>query len=75
MANVCFKIYSDVTMSQALIFLQDLKLGHYMKIPPRIMFMTQVKTLLLLIQVKTLPVVDSVHYYYIAVMQVSVKLY
>jgi OPT family oligopeptide transporter len=40
-ANVCFKIYSDVTMSQALTFLQDFKLGHYMKIPPRIMFLTQ----------------------------------
>lgn len=29
-------------MKQALVFLQDLKLGHYMKIPPRTMFMAQV---------------------------------
>ena len=29
-------------MSQALQFAQDLKLGHYMKIPPRPMFMCQV---------------------------------
>ncbi|CAM8900864.1 unnamed protein product [Rhodiola kirilowii] len=29
-------------MAQALIFVSDLKLGHYMKIPPRSMFMAQV---------------------------------
>jgi len=29
-------------MSQALSFVGDLKLGHYMKIPPRTMFMVQV---------------------------------
>ncbi|KAH9307886.1 hypothetical protein KI387_035797, partial [Taxus chinensis] len=41
MANICFKIFSDITLSQALSFLQDFKLGHYMKIPPRSMFMAQ----------------------------------
>ena len=29
-------------MKQAVLFLEDFKLGHYMKIPPRIMFMAQV---------------------------------
>ncbi|GFP92654.1 oligopeptide transporter 7 [Phtheirospermum japonicum] len=41
-ANMCFKVYGYISMKQALIFLQDLKLGHYMKIPPRSMFMAQV---------------------------------
>ncbi|KAL0380635.1 UNVERIFIED_CONTAM: Oligopeptide transporter 7 [Sesamum angustifolium] len=40
-ANMCFKVYGYISMKQALIFLQDLKLGHYMKIPPRAMFMAQ----------------------------------
>jgi hypothetical protein len=38
-ANICFKILSDIIISQALTFLQDFKLGHYMKIPPHSMFM------------------------------------
>ncbi|KAG8373625.1 hypothetical protein BUALT_Bualt11G0043700 [Buddleja alternifolia] len=41
-ANMCFKVYGYISMKQALIFLQDFKLGHYMKIPPRAMFMAQV---------------------------------
>jgi hypothetical protein len=41
-ANVCFKVYGYISMSQALEFLQDFKLGHYMKVPPRAMFMAQV---------------------------------
>ncbi|CAA7410894.1 unnamed protein product [Spirodela intermedia] len=41
-ANMCFKVYGFISMKQALKFLQDFKLGHYMKIPPRAMFMTQV---------------------------------
>ncbi|KAJ8650203.1 hypothetical protein MRB53_003226 [Persea americana] len=41
-ANMCFKVYGYISMSQALTFLQDFKLGHYMKIPPRAMFMAQV---------------------------------
>ncbi|KAI3992869.1 hypothetical protein MKX01_034219 [Papaver californicum] len=40
-ANVCFKTYGYISMSQALAFLQDFKLGHYMKIPPRSMFLVQ----------------------------------
>ncbi|EXB39949.1 Oligopeptide transporter 7 [Morus notabilis] len=40
-ANMCFKVYGYISMSQALSFLQDFKLGHYMKIPPRTMFMAQ----------------------------------
>uniref|UniRef100_A0A5B6YS56 Putative oligopeptide transporter 6-like n=1 Tax=Davidia involucrata TaxID=16924 RepID=A0A5B6YS56_DAVIN len=41
-ANMCFKVYGYISMTQALTFLADFKLGHYMKIPPRIMFMAQV---------------------------------
>jgi len=41
-ASICFKLYGHVSMIQALTFLQDFKLGHYMKIPPRNMFMAQI---------------------------------
>lgn len=41
-ANICFKAYGHISMSQAIVFLQDFKLGHYMKIPPRMLFMAQV---------------------------------
>ncbi|KAL3720541.1 hypothetical protein ACJRO7_005368 [Eucalyptus globulus] len=41
-ANILFKVYGYVSMKQGITFLQDFKLGHYMKIPPREMFMAQV---------------------------------
>lgn len=41
LANVAFKTYGYISMSQAIMFLQDFKLGHYMKIPPRSMFAVQ----------------------------------
>ncbi|AET00815.2 oligopeptide transporter OPT family protein [Medicago truncatula] len=41
LANVAFKTYGYMSMSQALSFLQDFKLGHYMKIPPKSMFIVQ----------------------------------
>ncbi|KAJ4767523.1 oligopeptide transporter [Rhynchospora pubera] len=41
LANVAFKTYGYVSMSQAIMFLGDFKLGHYMKIPPRSMFLVQ----------------------------------
>ncbi|KAL2542297.1 Oligopeptide transporter 6 [Abeliophyllum distichum] len=41
-ANMCFKVYGYISMTQALTFVQDFKLGHYMKIPPRAMFHAQV---------------------------------
>ncbi|CAH8275128.1 unnamed protein product [Arabidopsis lyrata] len=41
-ANMCFKVYGYISMTQALTFISDFKLGHYMKIPPRSMFMAQV---------------------------------
>lgn len=41
-ANMCFKVYGYISMSQALTFIADFKLGHYMKIPPRAMFTVQV---------------------------------
>uniref|UniRef100_A0A7N0UXN5 Oligopeptide transporter 4 n=1 Tax=Kalanchoe fedtschenkoi TaxID=63787 RepID=A0A7N0UXN5_KALFE len=40
-ANVCFKTYGYISMAQALAFLNDFKLGHYMKIPPISMFIVQ----------------------------------
>lgn len=42
LANVAFKTYGYISMSQALNFLGDFKLGHYMKIPPKAMFLVQV---------------------------------
>ncbi|XP_034683374.1 oligopeptide transporter 7-like isoform X2 [Vitis riparia] len=41
-ANICFKVYGYISMKQGIAFLQDFKLGHYMKIPPRTMFMAQI---------------------------------
>lgn len=41
-ANMLFKVYGYISMAQALTFVYDFKLGHYMKIPPRAMFMAQV---------------------------------
>ncbi|CAN1334207.1 Oligopeptide transporter 5, partial [Linum perenne] len=41
LANVAFKTYGYISMAQALGFLQDFKLGHYMKIPPKVMFLVQ----------------------------------
>ncbi|CAG8483621.1 21933_t:CDS:10 [Gigaspora margarita] len=40
-ANVYFKSYGYTSLSQCLLFVQDLKLGHYMKVPPRSMFTSQ----------------------------------
>ncbi|KAI0051364.1 OPT oligopeptide transporter [Auriscalpium vulgare] len=41
-AMMQFKTWGYITMSQALQFTSDFKLGHYMKIPPRPMFWCQV---------------------------------
>ncbi|RIB17097.1 OPT oligopeptide transporter protein, partial [Gigaspora rosea] len=41
-ANIYFKAYGTRTLFQCLYFVQDLKLGHYMKIPPRSMFTSQI---------------------------------
>ncbi|KAG2535184.1 hypothetical protein PVAP13_9NG098500 [Panicum virgatum] len=40
-ANLLFKIYGRISTVHALSFLADLKLGHYMKIPPRCMYTAQ----------------------------------
>ncbi|KAI9185955.1 hypothetical protein LWI28_012315 [Acer negundo] len=40
-ANVAFKTYGYISMTQALTFLSDFKLGHYMKVPPKSMFVAQ----------------------------------
>ncbi|KAH8833619.1 OPT oligopeptide transporter [Flagelloscypha sp. PMI_526] len=41
-AMMMFKTWGYITMSQALQFTADFKLGHYMKIPPRQMFFAQI---------------------------------
>ncbi|GLB41159.1 putative OPT oligopeptide transporter protein [Lyophyllum shimeji] len=41
-AMMMFKTYGYITMSQAMQFTADFKLGHYMKVPPRPMFWCQV---------------------------------
>jgi OPT family oligopeptide transporter len=41
-AMMIFKTFGYITMAQALYFSQDLKMGHYMKVPPRTMFSAQV---------------------------------
>ena len=53
-ANVCFKTYGYISMTQAVSFLSDFKLGHYMKIPPRSMFVVQVSLMLDCLQVDLL---------------------
>ncbi|KIK61243.1 hypothetical protein GYMLUDRAFT_43305 [Collybiopsis luxurians FD-317 M1] len=47
MANMVFKAYSVQTLSEATSFVQDLKLGHYIKIPPRATFLVQLISTLL----------------------------
>ncbi|KAJ6018022.1 hypothetical protein N7451_001401 [Penicillium sp. IBT 35674x] len=37
-----FKVFSTITLGQAQVYCQDMKLAHYMKIPPRVTFMCQV---------------------------------
>ena len=37
--NMLFKTFSVQCLQSGLYFVQDLKLGHYMKIPPRVTFM------------------------------------
>ncbi|KAJ8661319.1 OPT family small oligopeptide transporter [Lichtheimia ornata] len=39
--NVTFKTYGYISMYQCLQFVNDLKLGHYTKIPPKAMYMVQ----------------------------------
>ncbi|KAI0827216.1 small oligopeptide transporter [Trametes gibbosa] len=41
-AMMMFKTWGYITMSQAMTFTSDFKLGHYMKIPPRPMFWCQI---------------------------------
>lgn len=41
-ANTLVKIYGYMAMNKGLLFVSDLKFGHYMKIPPRAMFRFQI---------------------------------
>ena len=43
-ANMITNVWIYGSVAQAVSFLQDFKLGHYMKIPPRTMFSVQVRT-------------------------------
>lgn len=40
-AMIFFKTFGYITNAQAITFLQDMKLGHYMKISPRVLFTAQ----------------------------------
>lgn len=53
LANMIFKAYSVQTLSEATSFVQDLKLGHYVKVPPRATFLVQLvsTTLVAFVQV------------------------
>lgn len=42
LAMMMFKMFGYISMSQALAFCQDLKLAHYLKVPPRTIFWAQV---------------------------------
>jgi OPT family oligopeptide transporter len=42
LANMTFKVYGYMAMYQGLSFAQDLKLGHYMHLPPILMFTVQI---------------------------------
>ncbi|KAH9075656.1 OPT oligopeptide transporter [Lactarius deliciosus] len=42
LALMIFKTYGYIMMAQALQFTSDMKLGHYMKVPPRSMFWCQI---------------------------------
>ncbi|KAJ3097593.1 hypothetical protein HDU96_000333 [Phlyctochytrium bullatum] len=44
---VSFKTLSYMAMSQGLVLVKDLKLGHYMKVPPRSMFIVQLTSSIL----------------------------
>ena len=41
LANMVFKYLSVDVVQQGLFFAQDMKLGHYNKVPPRIVFFAQ----------------------------------
>ncbi|GAA5905611.1 uncharacterized protein JCM6883_005386 [Sporobolomyces salmoneus] len=47
LANMLFKVYATQTLATGLSFVQDLKIGHYMKIPPRATFSVQVASTIL----------------------------
>jgi OPT family small oligopeptide transporter len=47
LANMFFKVYSVQTLTESTSFVQDLKLGHYIKVPPRATFIVQLVATLL----------------------------
>ncbi|RUS20254.1 hypothetical protein BC937DRAFT_95600 [Endogone sp. FLAS-F59071] len=63
LANVTFKTYGYMSMYQGLLFVSDLKLGHYMKIPPKTMFLVQVYG----------TIIGCIFNYYVMVMIINAK--
>ena len=53
LGSMVFKTMGFVPMYQALSLLNDLKIGHYQKVPPRVMFMAQVIATIILCFVAT----------------------
>jgi hypothetical protein len=41
LANMIFKTLSQDVVQQGIFFAQDMKLGHYLKVPPRLVFAAQ----------------------------------
>jgi OPT family oligopeptide transporter len=41
MANMCFKVLSTDVVAQGVYFAQDMKLAHYLKVSPRLIFFAQ----------------------------------
>jgi len=54
LANMIFKVYSVQTLTESTSFVQDLKLGHYIKVPPRATFSVQLVSTVLVAFVQCL---------------------
>ncbi|KAF9010131.1 oligopeptide transporter [Cyathus striatus] len=58
-ANLYFSMWSHDVISTSINLAGDLKMGQYLKIPPRVMFLTQVWGTILVISVVMISVVDA----------------
>jgi len=45
-AMMIFKTFTYISVRQAMVFTADFKLGHYMKIPPRVLFFSQISAII-----------------------------
>lgn len=57
-ASMCVKIYGYNSVKHGMDFAQDLKLGQYMKIPPRVLFAGQVYSSILATATQVSPACD-----------------